>query len=128
MAEPTSHKSYRPLTVFTFRLNANLFGLTPFSFHLVNIILHLWMIGKDFNFYNKPMMSHSSDFKLKSRKKIEFTVFFGAKMLIWKYVFGLHYFLVFIRFIRRLWQIVSVEPKLFLLILFFQRLFIEINH
>ena len=36
-----SHKSYRPLTVLTFRLNYWLVGeLEPFGFHLVNVILH----------------------------------------------------------------------------------------
>ncbi|GBL75293.1 Transmembrane and TPR repeat-containing protein 4 [Araneus ventricosus] len=36
----SSHKSYRPLTVLTFRLNYFVTGLHPFSFHLVNILLH----------------------------------------------------------------------------------------
>ena len=36
-----SHKSYRPLTVITFRLNYWLGGgFEPFGFHLVNILLH----------------------------------------------------------------------------------------
>ncbi|KAI5703300.1 hypothetical protein M8J75_010127 [Diaphorina citri] len=35
-----SHKSYRPLTVITFRWNCLLFGKAAFSFHVVNIILH----------------------------------------------------------------------------------------
>jgi len=35
-----SHKSYRPLTVLTFRLNYLLSGLEPFSYHLVNVTLH----------------------------------------------------------------------------------------
>lgn len=35
-----SHKSYRPLTVATFRLNYVLGGLDPFGYHLLNVILH----------------------------------------------------------------------------------------
>ncbi|XP_065896491.1 protein O-mannosyl-transferase TMTC1-like isoform X2 [Dysidea avara] len=40
MGDPTSHKSYRPLTVMTFRLNYHLHGLEPFGYHTMNIILH----------------------------------------------------------------------------------------
>uniref|UniRef100_A0A670YMP9 dolichyl-phosphate-mannose--protein mannosyltransferase n=1 Tax=Pseudonaja textilis TaxID=8673 RepID=A0A670YMP9_PSETE len=37
----TSHKSYRPLTVLTFRINYLLAGgFHPFGFHIINIILH----------------------------------------------------------------------------------------
>lgn len=37
----SSHKSYRPLTVLTFRLNFWLAGgLEPFGFHVANIVLH----------------------------------------------------------------------------------------
>ncbi|KAL3226013.1 hypothetical protein MRX96_025232 [Rhipicephalus microplus] len=35
-----SHKSYRPLTVLTFRLNFAVHGLDPFGYHLVNLLLH----------------------------------------------------------------------------------------
>ncbi len=36
-----SHKSYRPLTVLTYRyFNHSFTGLNPFSYHLVNVILH----------------------------------------------------------------------------------------
>ncbi|XP_071831063.1 protein O-mannosyl-transferase TMTC1-like isoform X2 [Apostichopus japonicus] len=35
-----SHKSYRPLTVLSFRLNYLLHGLSPTSFHLFNVVLH----------------------------------------------------------------------------------------
>lgn len=38
---PSSHKSYRPLTTLTFRFNYLLAGgLNPFTFHLINVILH----------------------------------------------------------------------------------------
>ena len=35
-----SHKSYRPLTVFTFRLNYMCHGHEPLGYHLVNVLLH----------------------------------------------------------------------------------------
>ena len=37
---PTSHKSYRPLCVASFRLNYMLHGLEPMGYHLVNVLLH----------------------------------------------------------------------------------------
>ncbi|XP_072164722.1 protein O-mannosyl-transferase TMTC1-like [Diadema setosum] len=40
MSDNTSHKSYRPLCILTFRLNYLVSGLQPFSYHLVNILLH----------------------------------------------------------------------------------------
>ncbi|XP_060533204.1 protein O-mannosyl-transferase TMTC1-like [Cylas formicarius] len=40
MADENSHKSYRPLTVLTFRANYLCFGLTPVAFHLTNVALH----------------------------------------------------------------------------------------
>ncbi|XP_051817069.1 protein O-mannosyl-transferase TMTC1 isoform X2 [Antechinus flavipes] len=40
MAENTSHKSYRPLCILTFKINVYLAGMNPFYFHAVNIILH----------------------------------------------------------------------------------------
>ncbi|CAG9768090.1 unnamed protein product [Ceutorhynchus assimilis] len=40
MADENSHKSYRPLTVLTFRINYLCFGLTPVAFHATNIALH----------------------------------------------------------------------------------------
>jgi hypothetical protein len=35
-----SHKSYRPLTVLSFRFNHSLHGLDPAGYHLVNALLH----------------------------------------------------------------------------------------
>lgn len=35
-----SHKSYRPLTIMTFRWNYWLSQLQPFGYHLTNVILH----------------------------------------------------------------------------------------
>ncbi|XP_015925540.2 protein O-mannosyl-transferase TMTC3 [Parasteatoda tepidariorum] len=35
-----SHKSYRPLTVLSFRLNYAVHGLHPFGYHFVNLLLH----------------------------------------------------------------------------------------
>ena len=41
MSRAESHKSYRPLTVLTYRyLNFWFVGLQPFAYHLVNVILH----------------------------------------------------------------------------------------
>ncbi|XP_039988957.1 protein O-mannosyl-transferase TMTC3 [Xiphias gladius] len=40
MAEERSHKSYRPLTVFTFRLNYLFSELSAVSYHLLNVVLH----------------------------------------------------------------------------------------
>uniref|UniRef100_A0A1A8EKR1 Protein O-mannosyl-transferase TMTC3 n=1 Tax=Nothobranchius korthausae TaxID=1143690 RepID=A0A1A8EKR1_9TELE len=40
MAEERSHKSYRPLTVLTFRLNYLFSELSAASYHLLNIVLH----------------------------------------------------------------------------------------
>lgn len=35
-----SHRSYRPVCVASFRLNYYLTGLNPWSYHLVNVLLH----------------------------------------------------------------------------------------
>lgn len=40
MDQERSHKSYRPLCVFTFRLNHLIHGLNPIGYHLINVILH----------------------------------------------------------------------------------------
>ncbi|KAM3587532.1 uncharacterized protein V6R79_008198 [Siganus canaliculatus] len=40
MADNTSHKSYRPLCILTFKLNILLHGMTPLYFHMVNVCLH----------------------------------------------------------------------------------------
>ena len=40
ITSPSSHKSYRPLTVATFRLNYMLHELQPLGYHLVNVLLH----------------------------------------------------------------------------------------
>ncbi|XP_040201479.1 protein O-mannosyl-transferase TMTC1 [Rana temporaria] len=40
MNDNTSHKSYRPLCVLSFRMNVYLWGLDPFYFHMVNVVLH----------------------------------------------------------------------------------------
>ncbi|KAK4295916.1 hypothetical protein Pmani_031550 [Petrolisthes manimaculis] len=40
MSDPRSHKSYRPLTILTFRWSHTVFGLRPLGFHLVNVLLH----------------------------------------------------------------------------------------
>lgn len=40
LQQPLSHKSYRPLTVASFRLNYLIHQLHPFGYHLVNVLLH----------------------------------------------------------------------------------------
>ena len=40
MSSPTSHKSYRPLTVITFRINYALHELQPWGYHVINVPLH----------------------------------------------------------------------------------------
>ncbi|XP_057381513.1 protein O-mannosyl-transferase TMTC1-like [Daphnia carinata] len=40
LLDPRSHKSYRPLTILTFKWNYALSGLNPWSYHAVNVILH----------------------------------------------------------------------------------------
>ncbi|KAI6646012.1 Transmembrane and TPR repeat-containing protein 1 [Oopsacas minuta] len=37
---PKSHKSYRPLTILSFKLNHYLHGLSPYGYHLFNILIH----------------------------------------------------------------------------------------
>lgn len=45
-----SHKSYRPLCTLSFRLNYTFGGLEPWSYHLVNILLHSIVTGLFTNF------------------------------------------------------------------------------
>ncbi|XP_047494234.1 protein O-mannosyl-transferase TMTC4-like [Penaeus chinensis] len=40
LTHPSSHKSYRPLTVLSFRLNYSWGALDPFSYHAVNVVVH----------------------------------------------------------------------------------------
>lgn len=40
LASPDSHKSYRPLTIISFRINYWLHGLHPFGYHMTNVLLH----------------------------------------------------------------------------------------
>ena len=40
MASATSHKSWRPLTTLTFRLNHAAHGLAPLGYNAVNVVLH----------------------------------------------------------------------------------------
>ncbi|KAM9845751.1 protein O-mannosyl-transferase TMTC1 [Aulostomus maculatus] len=41
MSDNTSHKSYRPLCILSFRLNVLLGGMAPLHFHVVNMCLHV---------------------------------------------------------------------------------------
>jgi tetratricopeptide (TPR) repeat protein len=45
ITKPDSHKSFRPLTIATFRLNFWFRGLQPFYYHLVNNLLHAFITG-----------------------------------------------------------------------------------
>ncbi|XP_030070737.1 protein O-mannosyl-transferase TMTC2 [Microcaecilia unicolor] len=45
-----SHKSYRPLCTLSFRLNYAVGGLDPWSYHLVNVLLHAAVTGLFTNF------------------------------------------------------------------------------
>lgn len=45
MSSNVSHKSYRPLTVLTFRINYALHGLDPFGYHAVNVGLHTMIVA-----------------------------------------------------------------------------------
>ena len=40
MSHPESHKSYRPITILSFRLQFDFHGLSPVAFHSVNVFLH----------------------------------------------------------------------------------------
>ena len=40
MRSAVSHKSYRPLTVLTFRINYALHELQPWGYHVINVLLH----------------------------------------------------------------------------------------
>lgn len=40
LSHPESHKSYRPLTILTFRLNRILHDLSPWGYHLFNVLAH----------------------------------------------------------------------------------------
>ena len=48
-----SNKSYRPLTVLSFRLNYSLHELDPFGYHLVNLILHAVVSVQIFGLANR---------------------------------------------------------------------------
>jgi hypothetical protein len=45
MSLSDSHKSYRPVTVLTYKLNYWLHGVDPFGYHLVNVGLHALCCG-----------------------------------------------------------------------------------
>ncbi|VDM19079.1 unnamed protein product [Hydatigera taeniaeformis] len=50
MAHESSHKSYRPLTVLTYRWNFALAGLEAWTYHLVNILLHTLVVHLFYRF------------------------------------------------------------------------------
>lgn len=53
LSSNASHKSYRPLTILTFRFNYWLAGgVNPWSFHVVNVILHALVSTLSLNFFS----------------------------------------------------------------------------
>ncbi|CDS43735.1 transmembrane and TPR repeat containing protein [Echinococcus multilocularis] len=50
MAHESSHKSYRPLTVLTYRWNFALAGLEAWTYHLVNMLLHTFVVHLFYRF------------------------------------------------------------------------------
>ena len=40
ISSPTSHKSYRPLTVLTYRLDFLVYGLDAYGYHITNIVVY----------------------------------------------------------------------------------------
>ena len=63
---PKSHKSYRPLTVLTFKLNHYLHEFSPHGYHILNIIIHflnsllLFLISYSYIFSDNFLLSLSS--------------------------------------------------------------------
>lgn len=45
LTNANSHKSYRPLTTLTYRLNYAVHSFDPLGYHLVNVLLHATMCG-----------------------------------------------------------------------------------
>ena len=58
-----SHKSYRPLTVLTFRFNFFLDQLNPFGYHLFNVLMHTLVCILFFSFSQSLIFSHQSSSK-----------------------------------------------------------------
>ncbi len=50
MAQESSHKSYRPLTVLTYRWNYALTALEPWTYHAVNVALHAIVVALFYRF------------------------------------------------------------------------------
>lgn len=56
-----SHKSYRPLTILSFRMNYVLFGgLQSWHFHLVNIVLHVIISTLSWSVFCKVLGEHKN--------------------------------------------------------------------
>jgi hypothetical protein len=60
MASNSSHKSYRPVTVLTFRANYMVHGLDPFGYHVLNVVLHALVSGLAVPFYVRILHGDSS--------------------------------------------------------------------
>ena len=44
MSHTESHKSYRPLTVLSFKIQFDIHGISPVAFHTVNVLLHSFLV------------------------------------------------------------------------------------
>ncbi|CBY42128.1 unnamed protein product [Oikopleura dioica] len=71
MSEKTSHKSYRPLTVLTYRINRMLTGSHAFFFHLTNILLHSGLVYR----IHSTLLRFGHRFERKYFSKIDFDVY-----------------------------------------------------
>lgn len=58
-----SHKSYRPLTVLTFRFNFFLDQLNPFGYHFINVLLHTVVCVLFLSLSQSLIFSHHSSSK-----------------------------------------------------------------
>uniref|UniRef100_A0A183T8W6 dolichyl-phosphate-mannose--protein mannosyltransferase n=1 Tax=Schistocephalus solidus TaxID=70667 RepID=A0A183T8W6_SCHSO len=68
MDKESSHKSYRPLTVLTFRWNYALGRLDPFGYHAVNVALHCCVTILFYRY--EPYLFADTDFLFISSKNV----------------------------------------------------------
>jgi len=60
MTDDTSHKSYRPLTILSFRWNFCVGGMNPRGYHLVNVVLH-GVVSVLFAFVARRYLNNSAE-------------------------------------------------------------------
>ena len=72
MSDPTSHKSYRPITTLSFRLNYLIHDLEPWGYHAVNVFLHtlctilFWWLCRIFVFRSGIVGNDSSTLSIQA--------------------------------------------------------------